>query len=345
MDSVTQIALGAAIGEAVLGKKVRNKAMLWGAIAGTIPDLDAIPGHFLNTVSRLEIHRGVTHSILFAIVLAPVLGHLVAKMYKTEKADRGDWSKLFFWGLFTHALLDAFTTWGTQLFWPFEYRVAIKSIFVVDPLYTLPLLICLIWLSVKKDGRVRRKLNAIGLGLSTLYLGLTLVNKTIMIQNFREILESKNISYSRVTTRPAPFNNLLWTANIETEAGFYICHYSFLDNSKDVPLFYYRKNHEWLAELRENDRVRRLLAITKGWYTVSPQVKGLTINDLRFGQLGGFRDGKGPFVFRYKVEYDPENPAGPVRITADRPSFENRLPELRHLWERIKGNHLPGGAR
>ena len=65
MDSVTQIALGAAVGEAVLGKKVGNKAVLWGAVAGTIPDLDVIPGYFMDTVARLDFHRGFSHSILF----------------------------------------------------------------------------------------------------------------------------------------------------------------------------------------------------------------------------------------------------------------------------------------
>ena len=64
MDSVTQIVLGAAVGEAVLGKKIGNKAMVLGAIAGTIPDLDVIANYFTDTVSALEIHRGFTHSIL-----------------------------------------------------------------------------------------------------------------------------------------------------------------------------------------------------------------------------------------------------------------------------------------
>ena len=63
MDSLTQIVLGAAVGEAALGKKVGNKALLYGAIAGTIPDLDILSGYFVDTVTALESHRGVTHSI------------------------------------------------------------------------------------------------------------------------------------------------------------------------------------------------------------------------------------------------------------------------------------------
>ncbi|MGB2760309.1 MAG: metal-dependent hydrolase, partial [Maribacter stanieri] len=80
MDSLTQIVLGAAVGEAVLGKKVGNKAMLYGAIAGTIPDLDVITRYFLDTVTATEWHRGVSHSIFFSIVFAPIFGWLVWKI-------------------------------------------------------------------------------------------------------------------------------------------------------------------------------------------------------------------------------------------------------------------------
>ena len=77
MDSLTQIVLGAAVGEAVLGKKVGNKAMLYGAIAGTIPDLDTFASAFTDTITAIEIHRGFTHSIVFSILFAPIFGWLL----------------------------------------------------------------------------------------------------------------------------------------------------------------------------------------------------------------------------------------------------------------------------
>mgnify|MGYP001596902855 CR=1 FL=1 len=90
MDSLTQIVLGGAVGEAVLGKKVWNKAVLWGSIGGTIPDLDTIPGQFLDTVSKLDIHRGFSHSIVFAVLIAPLLGFLLKKLYK-KKNEASTW--------------------------------------------------------------------------------------------------------------------------------------------------------------------------------------------------------------------------------------------------------------
>ena len=109
--------------------------MLWGAIAGTIPDLDVIGRFLTDTITATEMHRGFSHSIVFSVLMAPLLGWLVHQIKKRKEVGWKGWSILFFWGLFTHPLLDAFTTWGTQLFWPFNWRVAFNSIFVADPLY------------------------------------------------------------------------------------------------------------------------------------------------------------------------------------------------------------------
>ena len=113
MDSLTQIVLGASVGEVVLGKKVGNKAMLYGAIAGTIPDLDVLSRYFVDTVTYTEWHRGFSHSILFSLLFAPIFGWLISKIEKNSGVSWQEWSKLMFWGLFTHPILDSFTTWGS----------------------------------------------------------------------------------------------------------------------------------------------------------------------------------------------------------------------------------------
>ena len=110
MDSLTQIVLGAAVGEAVLGRKIGNKAMLYGAIAGTIPDLDVLAQTFTDTITATEMHRGFSHSIVFAVLAAPLLGWLTNKLEHKKGLGWQSWSWLFFWGIFTHPLLDIFTT-------------------------------------------------------------------------------------------------------------------------------------------------------------------------------------------------------------------------------------------
>lgn len=82
MDSLTQITLGAAVGEAVLGRKIGNKAMLWGAIGGTIPDLDVFARLWMNEIDALAVHRGFSHSILFAVLAPFLLGVVVDRFYQ-----------------------------------------------------------------------------------------------------------------------------------------------------------------------------------------------------------------------------------------------------------------------
>lgn len=333
MDSLTQIVLGAAVGEAVLGRKVGNKAMLYGAIAGTIPDLDALAGNFTDTITAIEVHRGFSHSIVFAVLAAPVFGWLISKIERKSGVGRKGWSWLMFWGLFTHPILDSFTTWGTQLFWPLDIRLAFKSIFVIDPLYTLPFLTFLILaMRRKKEDPKRAKLNRLGLIISTNYLLFTLVLKFFAHQQFVEGLDQQGIFYSRIDTRPAPLNTILWSANVEAEEDFLIGYYSFLDEEiirfEAVP-----KNHHYLGSLKNDKNVQRLIDIANGWYSISEENGFLYFNDLRFGKLNP-SDAASKFAFSYKLI--PEDGSLRAEEVEKRPDDAKQI--LQDLWERIKGN-------
>lgn len=335
MDSLTQIVLGGAVGELVLGKKVGNKAVLWGAIGGTIPDLDTIPGQFLDTVSRLEIHRGFSHSIVFAFLIAPLLGYLVSKIYhRKHEANWWGWTQLFFWSIFTHPLLDVFTTWGTQLFWPLDWRIAIQSIFVIDPLYTLPFLICLIAvLFLKRSNSKRSKLNKLGIWLSSIYLFLTVCFKLVADSVFEQSLKAQGIEYKRFDSRPTPFNSVLWTTNIELQHQFAISYYSFFDANRKLKLNYFPKNEELLKPYRNNAKVERLIELTKGFYTIEKTAEGIAMNDLRFGLTEGFDEGKGSFVFTYLIKDTGRG----VEVTQKEQSFKGMNQVIKKLGNRIVG--------
>lgn len=333
MDSLTQIVLGAAVGEVVLGRKVGNKAMLYGAIAGTIPDLDAFAGQLTDTITAIEIHRGFSHSIIFALLAAPVLGYVISRIERKTGVGWKDWSRLMFWGLFTHPILDSFTTWGTQLFWPLETRLAFKNIFVIDPLYTLPFLFFLILaMRRKKVDPKRAKLNRIGLIVSTVYLVFTLVLKFMAHKQFVNDLELQGIFYSRLDTRPTPLNTVLWAANAEADNDFLIGYYSFFDDEmvrfEAVP-----KNHHYLGGLKDDENVQRLIDISKGWYTISEKDGSLYFNDLRFGKLNP-SDPDSNFAFSYRLV--PEGDTVRAEEVEKRPGNAGKI--LSDLWERIKGN-------
>ncbi|MBF8150473.1 metal-dependent hydrolase [Winogradskyella sp. F6397] len=332
MDSLTQIVLGAAVGEAVLGKKVGNKAILYGAIAGTIPDLDIFASHFTDTVSALAIHRGFTHSIVFSVLFAPVLGWLVSR-YETYKDYKG-WAWLFFWALITHPILDAHTTWGTQLFWPIDLRLAFKTIFVIDPLYTFPFLVFLILtMFQKRTSKKRRLYNGIGLTLSTAYLALTFILKDAALTQFKSALHTQNISYNQIDTRPSPLNTILWNANVDTKNAYLLGEYSFFD-TKAISFQSYPKNHELLGNLIQNEKVKRMIAISEGWFTISKIDDKLYYNDLRFGLLN-LEPQSESFVFKYLIDVDA---SGNVNFIEQERTQRDGKKLMSALWERLKGN-------
>lgn len=333
MDSLTQIVLGAAVGEAILGKKVGNKAMLYGAIAGTIPDLDVLARYFVDTVTATEWHRGFSHSIFFSILFAPIFGWLIWKLNPKSNADWKDWSRLMFWGLFTHPVLDAFTTWGTQLFWPFKTRLAFQNIFVIDPLYTLPFLIFLVLaMFQKRTSLKRRRMNRLGLIISSVYLVTTLLLKGIAFKQFSNALAAQGLAYEEMDIRPAPFSTVLWTANIAVKDAYLIGNYSFFD-TKPIQFTSYPKNRQLLGDLKKNDKVLRLIEIAEGWYTVSKENGKLFFNDLRFGLLSLKKDEK-----RFAFSYELVKTSNGLKVveTPKRPSDAEGL--LQSLWQRILGN-------
>lgn len=334
MDSLTQIVLGAAVGEAVLGKKVGNKAMLWGAIAGTIPDLDVLAQYFVDDLRKNELHRGFSHSILFSILAAPVLGWLVARIHNKLEASRKDWSKLMFWSLFTHPLLDAHTNWGTQLFWPLEYKISYKNIFVADPLYTLPFLVLLIMaMTRKRTDPKRTKYNNWGLAISSSYMVITILFKAITYNGFVKSLERQGIEYIEVETKPTPLNSILWSANVETKDSYLVGYLSLLDQTKEVKFHKFPKNRHLLEGLADEDKVKRLVKLSQGWYTIDRDGDKVFFNDLRFGQTQ-INSPSAEFVFRYELFYDK----GELLVEESPKEIKDFGPVFRTLFERIKGN-------
>ncbi len=332
MDSLTQIILGAAVGEAVLGKKIGNRAMFYGAIAGTLPDLDVLSSYFTDTVTALSIHRGFTHSILFSVLFAPVFGWLVSRYdkYKNFKS----WSLLFFWAFITHPILDAHTTWGTQFFWPFDMRLAFKTIFVIDPIYTIPFLVFLLLaMRQKRTARKRYIYNTIGLVISASYLLLTFLLKWMVFNQFEAALKNQDISYLQIDTRPSPMNTILWSANVETENGYLLANYSFFD-TQPITFNSYPKNHHLLGNLANNKKIKQMIVISEGWYTITKNHENLYYNDLRFGLLSLAPNSQN-FVFKYKIT---EDSLGNIILKEEPKDKRDGKKLLSELWKRLKGN-------
>ena len=171
MDSITQATLGAAVGEAVLGKKAGYKAAAWGVVLGTVPDLDILLNPFMDAVGEIRFHRSFTHSITFCVLASPVFGWLINKIHQKDGIGWLPWTKLAFLAFLTHAMIDIPTTYGTQFLYPFTNTpFTTDSIFIIDPLYTFPLLFGVITAQfLKRTSSTRRIFNYAGLFLSSLF--------------------------------------------------------------------------------------------------------------------------------------------------------------------------------
>lgn len=302
MDLVTQTVLGAAVGEVVLGKKAGNKAIMWGAVGGVIPDLDILVTPFFNEVDGLFVHRGFSHSILFAFLLAPPLAWLVHRIHRKRlNISRMQWMKLLFWAAFTHPILDYFTTYGTGAFEPFSgYRVEFGTIAIVDVFYTVPIILVLLVIMFMKLAAVsRRKLILSTVALTSVYLLGTVGNKIYVNAVFRDAFEAQNMEYKQYKTTPLPLTNFLWMGMAKTDNGYYMALFSNFDDHAPADFTFIPKNEERLAAISEDENLKQLIKFTKGYYHVNEDENGLYLADLRFGKMG--LDEDADFVFKFYI--------------------------------------------
>jgi inner membrane protein len=333
MDSLTQIALGAAVGEAVVGRKAGGRGAAWGAVLGTLPDLDILAYPFLDPVAELAFHRGITHSILFAVVMTPVLGLGLARLHRARGLPPSAWMWMVFLTIGTHILLDCFTVYGTQLFQPFsDYPVSWNSLFIIDPLYTVPLgLGVLVALFLRRDSAARQRVNRAGLLISTLYIAWSLVAKGMAFQALERGFADAGLQPERVMSNPTPLNTVLWMGIAEQEDTLYVGLYSLLDAGPPVDLIAVPKKTELVRPYQEERAVKRLLRFSKGWFAARREGDALIFDDLRFGRSDAWL-GAGEPVFGFELE------RGECDDTWC--SFHQLPPAFRSLtpvWDRLKG--------
>lgn len=344
MDSITQAALGAAIGELMLGKRLGNRAIAWGALFGTLPDLDILLSPLLDTAGNLWWHRGPSHSLLVMIVASILLGPRLAKRWKREKVSPtlAGWFVFLAWS--THVLIDCFNVYGTEVLWPFaNTRVGFNNLFIIDLCFTLPLLITLVkiyFLKHKKQLLQRRKLNLWGLGIASAYVLISVGMKSIASSDFESDLSRRNISFLRRMEAPTPFNIFLWRSVVDLGDSFWVGYRSIFE-SKDTPIRWtiYPKGENSLIGHHQMREVKTIKQFADGWWIARPHVKGAWMADMRFqeirhwGTRGGMVDYKMPF------SWDIVPTASRDRLQKLRPSRDGSLETLKHMVLRLSGDH------
>lgn len=212
MDSVTQAVLGAAVGQAVLGRRLGWKAAALGALGGTLPDLDVLWSD-ADAVSYFVGHRGVTHSLFFGPLLALPLAW-AGRRWKPDIALAPWWC---FWMLVlvTHPLLDLTTNYGTQLLAPFSREpFAIPAMSIIDPVYTLTLAV---GLGFALAGRYRALWLAFG--LSTAYIGVAALQNDRALQLARAQTSLPTVQATTMLGSPWLRRVMAWNDS-ELQIGF-----------------------------------------------------------------------------------------------------------------------------
>jgi inner membrane protein len=294
MDSLTQIVLGAAVAEVVGGKKLGNKAPLWGAIAGTIPDLDVFLRFFYHPIDAALVHRGFSHSILFAVLCSPIFAFLVHRIYKQKYAYK-TWLWLFFFGIITHPLLDMFTNYGTQFLWPLDYRITFNTVFVVDPLYTLPFGLCvLIVLFLKPTNKWRSRINLAGVYYSSAYLIWGVVVKLFILSNSTNYFSESKYNTENEMVTPMPLTSFYWMILGEDKENYYVGYKSIFKSFQPKDIDVIPKNQMKLDSLvwKDVDYTDKLKFISNNYYNLELKKDTVIFYDLRFGVLGKLTNNK-----------------------------------------------------
>ena len=269
----------------MLGPRAGRKALLWGGVCGTLPDLDIFIPH-PDPVSAFTYHRGFTHAVFYLTLAAPLIA---AAMLKVHDELRGLLLRcmLMVWlALATHPLLDCFTVYGTQILLPFgNYPVAWSTIFIIDPLYTVPLgaAVVLAWRRFPALPERAVRLCAMGLAISSAYLLATIAIKAHVDRVTRHALVVQKIDADRILTTPAFFNTVLWRIVVMTPDGYLEGYYSLFDDADSIAFTVHDSNPSLLDPIAGNWAVRRLKWFTRGFYRVSRTSDGITITDLRMG--------------------------------------------------------------
>ena len=332
MDSLTQIALGSAVTVAVMGRRTAVwKAALWGAVAGTLPDLDAFIDHG-NAILNMTRHRAESHSLLYVTLAAPLLAWAVSRLHGEAALFKRWWLALWL-ALFTHPLLDALTVYGTQLLQPFtDPPFAVGSIFIIDPLYTVPLIVGVV-LALRLKSQRGQRWNAAGLVLSTLYLGWGALAQQQATQVARASLAAQGIAASGLLVTPAPFNTLLWRLVAVTPTQYLEGHYSLLDDSPRIRWSAHDRGAALMAQHGREPSVARIAAFSHGFYRLSESGDHLFVTDLRMGQEPAYT-----FHFNLGPPTALVGQALAPMLESQRPDLGTALP---WLWQRMWGKAVP----
>lgn len=276
--------------------------MLLGGLLGTLPDMDVLV-QYSDAVESFTYHRSWSHSLfVLSIISIPIAWMLMcfypmrflhkAPAGQTQSPSFAHWLVGVFLILNTHAILDGFTVYGTQLLWPMDVKpVAWASVFIIDPLYTVPLIVGLV--IAYRSRALAKKAVVVALLVSTLYLGLTLLIQDHIRVKSVQALKSQNLGHHNVLIAPTPLS-LLWRVVSVDGDQYYEGFTSVIDKTDDITFLSFDTNRDLIDAHAQHWPVARLDWFTSEMIAAERNDNQLIINDLRMGI-------ESSYIFRFLV--------------------------------------------
>jgi inner membrane protein len=337
LDSLTQIVLGGSIAAIAVPAGHRRRAAVAGAVLATLPDLDGLPLAAIGAdiVTAVTWHRGPSHSLPVLALFGWLVWLLLRRWWTPVREQPRPWLIAIQLALLTHPLLDAFTVYGTQLLWPLQFNpVMWSSVFIIDPGYTLPLLVSFIAILVVGAKPSGKRFLVAGLALSTAYLGWSLAAKALVDHAATEALAAQGLRDAPRFSVPMPLNTVLWRVVVMTPDGFLEGYRSVLADSGPMTFTKHASDTAALAALRDAPAVKRLLWFTSGFMKAEAAGGRLVLSDLRMGA-------EPDYTFRYDVaRRSASGQWEPVPAKAV-PGSRNAKEQLSWLWRRIRDESTP----
>lgn len=326
MDSLSQLVLGAAALAVCVPAPRRRAALLVGAALGTLPDLDIVPLALLDldAVERMTWHRAASHSLFILPLVGWLLWLALRRFWSPVREAPRAWLLGIQLALVTHPLLDALTIYGTQLWWPLRPSPVMGgSLFIIDPLYTLPLLVACVAAAINRS----RRALAVGLALGTGYIGWSLAAQAWVDRVAARDLAALGLADAPRFVTPAPLNTLLWRVVAMTPDGHVEGYHSLVADRSPIRFRALAGDPAALASVADLPAVRELRWFNRGFMKAEPLDDRLILSDLRMGA-------DPDYVFRFAVA--EQDPSGAWR--AIRPESVSRPPtsdRVAGVWTRI----------
>ena len=337
MDSFTQVLLGASIGVAVMGRRTALwKSALWGGVASLLPDLDVLLDHG-DPILNMIRHRAESHALFLLLLFAFPMAWVVSRVHR-QQALYGRWWWALMLALVTHPLLDLMTIYGTQVFQPFsDEAYGLGSMFIIDPVYSLPLLAGVVAaLRVKAVGRALA-INGWALAFSTAYLAWSALAQWGVTQHARQSLQAQGLPSQQLLVTPAPLSTWVWRVVALDGERFHEGFYALLDGGRDIRFVAHERGGALATQNVDHPQLQRLARFTDGFFKVRRNSDDLVVTDLRMGQEPNY-------VFSFDI--GPPLQPGQNHPVAELQSRRMAVGEgLQWLGQRMLGRDVPPPGR